>query len=125
MYRITGAVMAALLVLMGACTSDPTPPVPETPPVQDSPADTMDERLLRIGKDMPGFGGMFFDDNGDLNVYVTEDVQTLSVTAREAQAAQAMKTISSVFGEEFLRQGRRHRFRQGEKPSRVDPLALN
>jgi hypothetical protein len=42
--------------------------------VTDAPvapvAGSADYRFLKIGKELPGFGGMFLDNNGALNVYM-------------------------------------------------------
>ena len=32
---------------------------------------TIDHKLGQVAKELPGFGGMFFDENGDLNIYLT------------------------------------------------------
>ena len=46
---------------------------------------------------MPGFGGMFFDDNGDFNIYLMEDVQALSAEAIEVIGLPEPRWLSRVF----------------------------
>jgi hypothetical protein len=126
MYKITGSITIALLFLLGACAKEPIPEVTETRAAAGSPAESTDAKLLKISKNLPGFGGMFFDDNGDLNIYLAEDVQNLSAASREERTTQAKAAIAAVFGEDFLTQGRSQRPRQSEKapPSQSPRIIL-
>jgi len=67
------AMITALLLLLdsnvAATTSDEMEPVAGA----GRAVVTEDAKLLRVAKGFPGFGGMFFDENGDLSVYVLED----------------------------------------------------
>ena len=53
---------------------------------------TADENLQEINRQAPGFGGMFYDDNGDLNVYLTNP----------NNKAAAGKAIQAVLGAKRL-----------------------
>ena len=37
----------------------------------DKLPETMDDKLAKVAERVPAFGGMFYDDNGDLNIYLT------------------------------------------------------
>ncbi len=56
-------------------------------PVKGQPL-TMDQQLVNVTEMVPEFGGMFYDDNGDLNVYLTNP---------KAKAA-AQAALKKVFG---------------------------
>jgi hypothetical protein len=46
----------------------------ETSP--QGPVVSLDDQLVTVAQLVPGFGGVFFDDNGDLTVYmVTSDAE--------------------------------------------------
>lgn len=76
----------------------------------------MEEKLLETAKRLPGFGGMYFDDNGDLNVYLVEDVAGLRGEKLKARHDQVQKVLSDVFGRELLSQGRVQRDQDAAKP---------
>ncbi len=126
MCRIACAITIALLFILGACTKEPTARVTEIGTEAGSRAISTDAKLLKISEGMPGFGGMFFDEHGYLNIYLAEDVKNLSAASREERTTQAKAAITAVFGEEFLTQGRSQRPRQGEKtlPSQSPRIIL-
>jgi hypothetical protein len=97
---------SALLALsLGACATRPTP---EDASVSH-PGLTVDDPLVEVAKRIPEFGGMFFDDNGDLNVYMVEAERALSPQAREAQKVHLKEALTAVLGPEFLTQDREQR----------------
>ncbi|MEM2591375.1 MAG: hypothetical protein QXI60_02210, partial [Thermofilaceae archaeon] len=72
----------------GAWSATLTPQMPRVP----LPEETLDEQLARLAEQIPGFGGIFLDENGRIAVYLVEgEVTTLSV--REIGA-----TIARVLG---------------------------
>jgi len=72
----------------GAWSATLTPQMPRVP----LPEETLDEQLARLAEQIPGFGGIFLDENGRIAVYLVEgEVTTLSV--REVGA-----TIARVLG---------------------------
>lgn len=76
MVLFTGlGLILATSVAMAAPPQKPLPP-------------TIDDQLQEVNNKAPGFGGMFYDENGDLNVYLTNP---------KAKAA-AGKAIQAVFG---------------------------
>jgi hypothetical protein len=78
--------MVGLTLLLGGCAlfqsgidsqnAQPTDPL------------TIDEKYLKIAQSVPGFGGMFIDQTGTLNVYLTDQMQIAS----------AQSEIAAVFG---------------------------
>jgi hypothetical protein len=54
----------ALLLGFGVCAQLAAAPPPASA--------TADERLLDVGRELPGFGGLFVDDRGTLNVYLLD-----------------------------------------------------
>lgn len=54
---------------------------------------TLDDQLLSVSEISPEFGGMFYDDNGDLNVYLTNTKAKRSTLA----------ALKKVFGENLLK----------------------
>jgi hypothetical protein len=59
--------------------------------------------LLNIAEQLPGFGGVFFDDNGDLNVYMAETQEELAKIRLET--GKVKNALANVFGDDFLLQG--------------------
>jgi len=51
-------------------------------------ARNLDEQFGLVADKVPDFGGMFYDENGDLNVYLTDP----------GQAATAKAALTAVFG---------------------------
>jgi hypothetical protein len=70
------------------------------------PLVTLDEQLVTVGKLVPGFGGLFFDDGGDLNVYMLEPDEALGAQEREGRRARIEAALAAVFGPALLVQGR-------------------
>lgn len=56
---------------------------------------SIDQKFQKIADQAPGFGGMFFDENGDLNVYLTDP----------KSKATAKAALHSVFGKGLLKSG--------------------
>ena len=57
---------------------------------------TLDDALAEVAQDVPGFGGMFYDERGDLNVYLLDP----------GQQVPAETSIASVFGPGVAAKGR-------------------
>ena len=55
-------------------------------------SETPEDQLLRIAEGLPAFGGMFYDGDGILNIYLLEPDQTDEVH----------KAVAVIFGEEVL-----------------------
>ena len=66
-------------------------------PVQN----TYDDRLNEVNELVPGFGGMFLDNEGNLKVYI-DAKQGRSAQARAAQKTQAEAALLVVFGKKFF-----------------------
>ena len=75
---------------------------PAAPPV--APVATFDDKLVKIGEHAPGFGGMYFDDKGVLQVYMKNAVELRGAEAMKAARSQVTSAIASVLGAEFLTQ---------------------
>lgn len=76
-------VIALLAVIAGGCTF--FQPGFNTQP---NAPQTIDERFAKIAQNVPGFGGMFLDEQGKLNIYLTD----------KTRVASAQAEIASVFG---------------------------
>ena len=50
----------------------PVEPVFALPAAGEGPAASVDQELLRMGREVPGFGGMFYDEQGRPNVYLLD-----------------------------------------------------
>jgi hypothetical protein len=83
---------------------------------------TLDEKLVETARRVDGFGGMFFDDQGSLNVYLVERGQRPSAEALNARQTQVEEALTDVFGADFIAQGRAQRLdRQDTTQSRRLP----
>jgi len=110
--------LLALLSLLYGC-GEREPPQDSTPVPQDM---TLDEELLKVAQQVPGFGGMYIDEGGVLNVYMLEEpADAAAMTERRAQLE---KTLSAVYGADFLARGRVERVDPDAEPTAVAPLAI-
>ena len=95
-----------LVIIAGACSISNKPLVElSVGNTDESIPMTLDNQLVKVNKVMPGFGGMFFDDDGDLNVYLVNAEEGLNPQALATQKVQVESAITSVFGSELLSQG--------------------
>ena len=78
-------VIALLAVIAGGCTFFQPGMNDQT---QTNAPQTIDERFAKIAQSVPGFGGMFLDEHGKLNIYLTD----------QTRVASAQSEIVSVFG---------------------------
>src|SRR6266478_2100021 len=78
-----------------------------------------DEKSIEIGRAVPGFGGMYLDDDGVLNVYMVEGAKSLSPVALEARKAQLERALRQILGDDFLLQARVQR----SDPARAEKAA--
>jgi hypothetical protein len=46
------------------------------PPMDESPTQSVDEEFLRMGREIPGFGGLYYDEQGRPNVYLLNPAGT-------------------------------------------------
>lgn len=68
---------------------------------------TLDEQFSQVTRELPGFGGVFYDKVGDLNVYMTQGA--LEAQAIETQQEDVAKALVSVFGVDILSRGKASR----------------
>jgi hypothetical protein len=113
-------VVMVLVGLVAACSRTETPR--GSMPVVTEIA--MDEKLLETAKHLPGFGGLYFDDNGDLNVYLVEDVAALRGEKLKARQNQVQQVLTDVFGKELLSQGRIQRDADAAKATAAGPVKI-
>lgn len=76
--RILSPALLAAALLLSACEQPAEPSGSAQPPagpalVRDAPG--LDGEFLRVQRQVPGFGGYFFDAHGDLTVYLTDPGQ--------------------------------------------------
>jgi len=84
----------------------------------------MDEKLLETARRLPGFGGLYFDDSGNLNVYLVEDVSKLQGDKLKARQNQVQKVLVDVFGREILSQGRTQRDLEATQATSEGPAKI-
>src|SRR5574341_498332 len=85
--RVISVVMVTIFAaVLGGCALF-QPGINNQTPSNNEPL-TLDEQYAKIAQSVPGFGGMFFDENNILNMYLTDQ--------RQIAAAQA--EIASVLG---------------------------
>lgn len=65
---------------------------------------TIDERLAEIARDVPGFGGFYFDASGTLNLYLKED----------HRATEALAAVKSLLGDQRIAQATGQRVLQAQ-----------
>jgi len=96
MKRLTVLAPAALLAMsMSGCSTDDV-----LPPLVEDPGSFVshDDLLAQVAVEVAGFGGMFLDDSGALNVYLRA-----SEPSTQAPSSEEIKTaLTRVFGEDIL-----------------------
>lgn len=72
-HRLSKIFIAFMAVGSQVLMASPADP-PQLPDAADRAAErsSLDERFGRVAKEAPNFGGMFYDENGDLNVYLVD-----------------------------------------------------
>ena len=65
---------------------------------------TYDDLLVEVSEQLSGFGGFFFDEAGNLKVYL-KGAAELGSKHYVLQAAQAREAITAVFGEQLIEDG--------------------
>lgn len=84
-------------------------------------ANTMDHKLAQVAHELPGFGGMYFDDNGDLNVYLTVKAAAEHRKAPGIWNEKAKAALIKVFGKNLLTRGvSAHRPKTGRSEARIE-----
>ena len=109
MNRSSIQIATAFVLVVASCAPTPTPQTEEPFAGPKEGGLTEDAQLLKIAGAMPDFGGMFFDDNMDLNVYLVEDVQRLSGQDLRERTTRAESAIAAVLGSDLLAQARSER----------------
>lgn len=100
----TQSAAAVLLLLIAAGCSDQLPPGPGDPvaPRQDATDRSgnaqrpIDDELAGIAAKAPGFGGMFFDEDGVLNVYLADPAQEAAARTAVAEAFGPRRPVPAV-----------------------------
>jgi hypothetical protein len=83
---------------------------------------TLDEDLLKVAQQVPGFGGMYIDESGVLNVYMLEE--PADAAAMQERRTQLESTLSSVFGADILTRGRVERVDPDAEPAAAAPPSI-
>lgn len=109
MKRLSIVIMIVSLLAACAMIEKPLEPGPSSGDI------ILDKKLVETAKRIPGFGGMYFDDDGNLNVYLLEKVQRLSSEDVKARRVQIEEVLVDVFGKECLAQRGVPRSEQEEK----------
>jgi hypothetical protein len=103
MNNKTIVAMSAALFLAGSCSDSQ-----HRPPKEESPQGTIvtfDDHLVSVAKLLPGFGGLFVDEHGDLNVYMVQADDELSAADRASRLARLETVLTAVLEKEILTQG--------------------
>ena len=69
---------------------------PREPEVRQSDGITLDEQLLEVAKQDPAFGGMFFDNDGRLTMYVLKSTSPRRTATAGSQACRWASRPRSV-----------------------------
>ena len=98
--RLRLVTVILLTGLIGSCVDSgaPNPPSTSAKPgidaaIQALPAHGIDAEFTRLAKQIPGFGGMYYDRSGRLNVYVTK-----SAAGAAARGPDVVARLRSVGG---------------------------
>lgn len=90
------AIVTALATVGGVAISTERAAAQQTPPAAEIGRPdllTLDEQLLEVAKQDPAFGGMFFNEEGRLTMYVQESVLE-SASGFERMAARAVPSLA-------------------------------
>jgi hypothetical protein len=87
-------------MIMSACSAEGVRSPIVASPTVESPDGfiTYDDLLAEVAAEVVGFGGMFFDDSGALNVYLTATEPDTQAPSRETIKA----ALTRVFGDDIL-----------------------
>jgi len=94
-FTLIGLLVALLTVIGGCAFTGPVGDLSKTfklEPIGDSKKAAWDDPFAEVAQRVPAFGGMFFDDQGVLNVYL------LDLSQKEA----VEEAIVTVFGSELV-----------------------
>jgi hypothetical protein len=80
------AVMVGIAIVLGGCAA--FQPGLDNQTLQPNQPLTLDDKFVQIARSVPSFGGMFFDNQQNLNIYLTDQMQIAS----------AQSEIASVLG---------------------------
>lgn len=92
--------------------------------------ETDDDLLLKINEQLPGFGGMFYDEKGQLNVYIVNLSSTLKSTENRKSIIGKIKSnaetaIVKIYGKERLKSGSGiETATTGKKPGKLKSLPI-
>ncbi|MDQ3399231.1 MAG: S1 family peptidase, partial [Deinococcota bacterium] len=102
--RLTLLGMAAVLVLaISSCSTTPQPEANdpgEGLPITGSEL-SLDEQFAQVAEQVPGFAGLFYDEDGILTAYL-KDTGELDIQAHATPSSPLASAISTVFGEDTL-----------------------
>lgn len=84
----------SLPFVLCACVSSPVAKGPAT-------IETYDDLLVKMSREVPGFGGMFFDDANNLNVYLTVAQKLESSNAPDIAKQKVKAALTKVFGKDL------------------------
>ncbi|MBM3642572.1 MAG: hypothetical protein FJX15_14980, partial [Alphaproteobacteria bacterium] len=76
----------------------------EKPTAPAAPVTTFDDKLVKIAEQAPGFGGMYFDEKGALQVYMKNAAELRSADSMKAARSRVTSAIANVLGADFLTQ---------------------
>lgn len=103
--------VACLIILIGAAcamggcaVARDVVGAPDVASIGDEmPVTTFDDELVQVARELPGFGGIFFDDEGVLNVYLV-DAKPSDAQALEELYNRIKLSLIGVFGQDNLNQ---------------------
>lgn len=99
MKRIPSLVGATSLLC--ACATEQLRPEQSSAPANV----VLDEDLIKLGRLVPGFGGLYIDANGHLIAYMVGDAFPVDAGAVQSRQAQLEKALLEVYGANVLSQG--------------------
>ena len=93
--------LLSLAVALGGCSGEPTQPTGNGDP--RGPVN-LDEAFLQVATTLPGFGGLFVDEDGVLNVPMVGADEAATAEDRQARDARIQRVLSTVLGPNYLNQ---------------------
>lgn len=91
-----------LLFVLASCSTKQVQTVTIPTPQSLGPIAYGDAKLVEVAKEIPNFGGMYYDNNGTLNVFLVEDVKKLSNEFKKDRISRIKSAILKVYGDLFF-----------------------
>ncbi len=95
-------ILLALAIISISCSTNSTGSNKQPPKPNIIPPPSLDSYFERLNQKHPNIDGFSLDEQGNIRVYIKQDVNNLSTQALETLQIKIQDDIESVFGEGFL-----------------------